>query len=143
MKYKLLIDPEREEEITVVVHERNELCERIEALLQKEEKSLLGYSGSEIECLDVHKVTCFFAEDGHVWAKTAQGRYQIRERLYQLEACYAADFLKINQSCLVNAKKIKKFEVSFGGGLAVILEDGYRDFVSRRQLKTVKERMGL
>ena len=33
--------------------------------------------------------------------------------------------------------------VTLGGSLTVVLKNGYRDYVSRRQLKAVKERMGL
>ena len=64
-------------------------------------------------------------------------------RLYQLEELLPSDFLKINQSCLVNIEKIKRFDSSIGASLRVMLDDGDRDYVSRRQLKTVKERLGL
>jgi len=37
---------------------------------------------------------------------------------------------------------IKKFDVSFGGALTVIFKNGYTDYVSRRQMKIVKERIG-
>ncbi len=142
MKYKLLIDPEREEEVIVVAHEKSELCDRIEALVIGDTKELLGYTEGEIEILDPQKTICFFVEGGHVWARTDRGSYQLKERLYQLEERFSGAFLKINQSCLVNVKKIKRFETSIGGGLAVIMEGGYRDFISRRQLKSVKERIG-
>ena len=52
-------------------------------------------------------------------------------------------FVKINQGCVANVKRIKKFKVSFGGALRVIFEDGYSDYVSRRELPNVKRRLGL
>ena len=52
------------------------------------------------------------------------------------------DYLKINQSCIVNIKAIKQFDVSLGGSLMISLKNGYRDYVSRRQVKAVKERIG-
>ena len=51
--------------------------------------------------------------------------------------------MKINQSCLVRVDKIKRFHSSIGGSLMVTLEGGYRDYISRRQLKIVKERIGI
>ena len=54
-----------------------------------------------------------------------------------------SDFVKLNQSCIVNIKKIECFDASLGGALKVTLKNGYRDYVSRRQLKAVKERLGL
>ena len=52
-------------------------------------------------------------------------------------------FIKINQSCLANKTKIKRFETTIGGALKVVFKNGYIDFISRRELKNVKNRMGL
>ena len=64
-------------------------------------------------------------------------------RLWQLEELLGEEFLKINQSCLANVSRIKRFRASFGGSLLVSFACGYEDYVSRRQLKQVKERMGM
>ena len=67
---------------------------------------------------------------------------RMSQRLYEIEKSFASDFLKINQSCLINVKEIEKFDVSIGGALRVTLKNGYSDYIARRQLKTVKERLG-
>ena len=143
MKFQLIIDPEREEEIVVFAHEKSELVRRIEAISKEPLQDLLGYKEEEIRRLDPENVSCFFVEGGRVWAETADGRYYLKERLYRLEEAFSDVFLKINQSCLVNVRKIKRFESTIGASLVVVLEGGHRDFVSRRQLKIVKERMGM
>ena len=53
------------------------------------------------------------------------------------------DFLKINQSCIVSIDRIERFDVTPGGALTVIMKNGYKDYVSRRQMKAVKERLGI
>ena len=53
------------------------------------------------------------------------------------------NFIYINQSCLINISKIKCFDVNFSGALNVILKFGYSDYVSRRQVKNVKVRLGI
>lgn len=63
--------------------------------------------------------------------------------MYQIEEMNLASFIKINQSCLANKKKIKKFESTIGGSLRVVFKNGYIDYIARRELKNVKERMGL
>ena len=52
-------------------------------------------------------------------------------------------FVKLNQSCLANIKQIKEFKASIGGSVMVIFQNGYKDYISRRELKNVKERIGL
>ena len=61
----------------------------------------------------------------------------------QLEEMLDDSFVKINQSCIANIKKIDRFKATVGGSLTVIFKNGHIDYVSRRNLKNVKERLGL
>ena len=141
MKYRLIIEPDREEEIVIYAKRRNELVDKIEALLNADEE-LVGYLEQSIIRLNREDIYCVMVEDSKVYAQTEKEKYLLKLRLYQLEERFCEDFLKINQSCLVNVSKIKRFDSSIGGSLMVVLKNGYRDYVSRRQLKTVKERIG-
>ncbi len=142
MKYSVFIEPEREEEIIIYARERNRLVEKIEELIMNERDELLGYGERDIVRLDSKDVICFTVDDGKVYAITRGERLFVKQRLYQLEERFSLEFIKINQSCLVRVDKIKRFDSSIGGSLMVTLEGGYRDYVSRRQLKAVKERIG-
>ncbi len=142
MKYSIFIDPARDEEVLIYAHEKNELVGRLERLLSEHDIELLGYLGDEIVKLEAREVECFFSEDGRVFADFCGKKYLVKERLYQLEERLGSEFLKINQSCVVNVSRIERFETSIGGSLMIRLKGGYRDYVSRRQLKIVKERIG-
>ena len=78
-----------------------------------------------------------------MYALTENEKFKIKSRLYQLEEKLDNNFVKINQSCIANIKKIDRFKATVGGSLTVVFENGYVDFVSRRKLKNVKERLGL
>ena len=142
MKYKIVIDPDFEDGITVHARERSEILDNIEALLSGGCDDVFGYTGEEIVKLDVRNVECFTVEDGKVYALCDGVRYSVKERLYQLEERFASSFMKINQSCIVNERKIARFKSSIGGALMIVTKGGYTDYISRRQLKFVKERMG-
>ena len=142
MKYKIVINSEQEEDAVISLRERGELLGRIESVLSEREE-LFGYKDNEAVRLDAAELYCFFIEGGRVYALCSSGKYLIKDRLYRLERSYSEDFVKINQSCLVNVSKIIRFTTSFGGSLRVELLGGYRDYISRRQLKSVKERIGL
>lgn len=141
MKYRIIIDPERDEEITVYARERTDTLEKIEKLLSSDDTELIGYKDDEIVPLNANDIVCFHVEAGKVFARTEKDKYALKERLYTLEERFP-DFMKINQSCIVRVDKIKRFEHSIGGAVTVTLEGGWRDYISRRQLKTVKERIG-
>ena len=78
-----------------------------------------------------------------IYALTKDEKYKLKQRLYVLEEMLNRDFIKINQSCIVNVKKIQRFDASFSGAMSVVLKNGYKDYISRRQLKNVKERIGI
>lgn len=142
MRCKTVIDREREELVLICAHERTPLVEEIERLVCGPARDLIGYLGNQIVKLDASVVDCFAVEDGRVYA-IGQERYRMRERLYELEGAVGREFVRINQSCIVNVARIERFEASFAGALLVVMKCGYRDYVSRRQMKAVKERIGI
>ena len=140
MKCTVILNPNREEEILIYAHERSRLIEQIE---QMASPKWVGYREQVSVVLNPADVDCFIVEDGKIQAVTNEGKFHVRARLYQLEEKLSDSFVKINQSCLANMNRIARFEVSFGASLTVIFKNGYRDFVSRRQVKQVKERLGI
>lgn len=143
MKCTTVIDSEREEEVLIFTHEKTALTDEIEALVKSRDTTLLGYTDGATVRLQASDIFCITIDSGKVFALTARERLQLKERLYVLEDLLGRDFVKINQSCMVNVKEIARFEASIGGALLMILKNGYKDYVSRRQLKAVKERLGL
>ena len=143
MKCKTVIDKTREEEVIIYAHERNETVEAIEKLVLRSDFVLVGYSGKSAVRLEWSEVYCFTIEDNRVYAVTENEKLQLKLRLYQIEELADESFVKINQSCIANISHIKRFDASISGTLRVVFKNGYTDYVSRRQLKTVKERLGL
>lgn len=88
-------------------------------------------------------VYCFTTENNKLFAITESDKFLIKERLYTIEQSLSKDFIKINKSCIANIKKIDRFDASISGTLLVKLKNGHNDYVSRRNVKNVKERLGL
>ncbi len=143
MKLSIFIDKEHEEEVIVYAHEKNEIVSEIERLLNSNSTELIGFKEDMIEKLEPFEVYCFSVEGGKVYAYTENDKFHIKQRLYTLEGILPDCFIKINQSCIANINMIKGFEAAFSGSLLVRLKNGHTDYVSRRNLKNVKERLGL
>lgn len=143
MKFSLHIDQDREEEVIIYAHENRPVFAEIQRLLAGTENNLVGYEGNSIVVLKPKEVSCFVSGEDKVFALMGNHRYLVKKRLYQLEEQLGKDYLKINQSCLANIRQISRFSASIGGSLEVVFRDGNKDFVSRRELKKVKERMGI
>lgn len=142
MKLKIIIDQTKDEEILITCHKRDNLVDKIESLVNNE-PPLTGYLNDTIVLIDLEKVQCFVTEDNKVVAYLDDEKYVIKKKIYELEEILDNNFIKTNQGCIANIKHIKKFYASFAGSLDILFENGYRSYVSRRQLKSLKERLGL
>ena len=143
MKYTTVIDPRREEEVIIHAKKKTREIDELESYLDRMSAELMGYGeDGQIVPLRPAEVHCFIVEDGKVYALTDTGKLTVRLPLYAIEEMLSEDFVRINQSCLGNVRRIARFDASIGGSLMVTFENGHRDYVSRRQLKTVKERIG-
>lgn len=143
MELKLFIDKEHREEILIYAHEKNSLVENIEKLVLNHSDRFIGHNERGSIPLEIGDIHCFIVENSKVYALTREEKWLIKSRLYLIEEKLPDTFIKINQSCIANSEKIERFEASVGGSLTVKFKNGYEDYVSRRALKNVKERLGL
>ena len=142
MKHTTIIDPHHEEEVVIYAGKRTREIEELERYLDRMSTELVGYGeDGQILPLCPAEIHCFIVEDGRVCALTDREKLTVRLPLYAIEEMLTEDFVRINQSCLGSIRKIARFDASIGGALMVTFGNGHRDYVSRRQLKNVKERM--
>ena len=143
MKCTVILDKTREEEIVIYAHQKNEMIFEIERMAQEKPLQMTGFLNEEIVRLELQDIYCFTVEGGRLYAIGENEKYLIKARLYNIEEILDKNFIKINQSSIANVKKIQKFDASISGTLKVIFKNGHTDYVSRRNIKNVKERLGL
>lgn len=143
MKYKLIIDKNAEEEITVTVHEPSVLTQKIEDLVRELSGTdgIMAYGEDEMRRLTFDQIECVTVIDRRVIAVDTCGKkYRIHERLRELEDILPSYFIRINKSAIANEHRIKKFDVVFSGGVDAVFRCGYREYVSRRCFAKIKRR---
>jgi len=143
MKYKLIIDNEREEEIIAVVHAPSALTEQIENLVRSFSgvDCMMGYRDEEMRKLSFGEIECITVLDRKVIAIDTDGRkYRIQGRLRELEDSLPSYFIRINKSTLANEHRILRFDAAFSGGVDAIFQCGYREYVSRRCFAEIRRR---
>ncbi len=142
MKFRLIIDNNRDEEVIVYAHKITDIVRKVEEIVTADYFEIIGYRDREAVKLNDCDICCFIVEDKKLYALTDRDRFQLKCRLYRIEENMNKNFIKINQSCIANINKIKSFDASISGSLIVKFSNGYTDYVSRRQIKNVKERFG-
>jgi len=143
MKYKILFSNDQEEDIIISAKNDDKLLKKIEEILIGENITIFAQENGESEKLAPSEIFAFSSENGKVFAITSDKKLQIKNRIYKLEEELPQNFIKINQSCIVNINHIEKFFSTPYGSLSVKLKNGYTDYISRRNVKKVKERLGM
>ena len=142
MKFRLILDKEKDEEVVVTVHERSPLIDEIEALVSRHTDRIPGYTEDDIKMLSVSEIQCVTVLDGKTYAIDAQNRrYRLKQRLYELERTLPPSFIRINKSALANKDALDRFTVTVAGSVDAVFQCGYREYVSRRCYSQIKRRL--
>ena len=143
MKYKLIIDKNAEEEITVIAHAPSSLTQQIENLVcsYSGKDYLMGYRDDEMRKLTFSEIECITILNRKVIAiDTKRNHYSLKDSLRDLEGILPSYFIRINKSTLANEHRILRFDAAFSGGVDAVFQCGYREYVSRRCFAEIRRR---
>ena len=143
MKFKLIIDKEKDEEVVATVHRRTALIDQIESLVSKHAGNdrVAGYADGDIKMLSLSHIECITVLDGKTYAIDNKNmQYRVKQRLYELEAQLPPSFIRINKSTLANERALDRFSVNYTGSVDAVFKCGYREYVSRRCFAQIKRR---
>lgn len=147
MKVQIKLDPACPEPVLTI--RAAQLTPQLQALAQRleseEEGRLLGWQGERVTVLDSASLTRFYAQDRSVFCQDTAGEtYALRLRLYELEEQLdPRRFVRISNSELVNLGQITALDLKLSGTIKLTLTGGVTSFVSRRNVKKLKEALGL
>lgn len=146
MKFRMVIDPEKDEEIVATVHEPSELTEKIRQLVQEHSgpDRIAAFLEEDIKMLAFSQIACITVCDGKTYAIDVKGtQYRLKQRLYELESILPSSFIRINKSAIANEQQIERFAATFSGAVDAVFRGGYREYVSRRCFAQIKRRYHL
>ena len=141
MKCEIVIDKACEPKVVVYAYEHSPVIDDIKHYVENCDNEIIGYSDTQAVKLNLYDIYCISIINGKVFAICKEQKFLLKTRLFSLEEILPQNFVKINQSCIANINKIDRFDVSLSASLMIYFKNGYSDYVSRRQLKNVKERL--
>ncbi len=143
MKFNLIVDKAKEEQIVATVHRRTELIDRIEELVLSYAGTdrIPAYTEDDMKILMFSDIECITVLGGKTFAIDRQNRrYRLKLRLYELEPMLPTSFIRINKSTLANENRLERFSVTYSGGVDAVFKCGYTEYVSRRCFAEIKRR---
>ena len=106
--------------------------------ISKKKEEIVATKNNQIFLLKSKDVLYFYSDEKNNFAKTREGVYKIKERLYELEENLDdKNFIRISNSCIINIDRTKCFDVSQIGSLIAKMEDDTKQEVSKRKIKNV------
>ncbi|MGL4373640.1 MAG: LytTR family DNA-binding domain-containing protein, partial [Turicibacter sp.] len=106
---------------------------------------LKGIKDDKLYLIEADQVSVVFAENKKVYAKVKEDCYEIKYRLYELEATILdqTKFIRISNSAIINLSQVESFEASLNGLITIHFTNGDKEYISRRYLKKVKKFLNL
>lgn len=145
MKITILDVPEGEDAEIIIKcnHISEELTKLINAFKQGSQK-LPCYQQGNIHLLSPKDIYYFECVDERTFAYCEKEVFEIKSRLYELEAeLPALDFLRSSKSTILNLNKISSLTPAFGSRFEALLKNGEKVIISRQYVSTLKEKLGL
>ena len=146
MKIEVKVDEACREPMVVVYTDKvtEEVQSIVRRLSQDAPQVIVGFREEDAVLLAEEEIQRVLTEGGKVFAETADGRFSLRLRLYELEERLdAKKFVRISNAEIVNLSWIRGFDLSFAGTICVRLKSGAETYVSRRYVAKIKQVMGL
>lgn len=122
----------------------NEINDEIESIINniKENQSLLSIRYKEkILFINKKEIEIIRIEDKITYVYLKDKKCITDKRLYEMENILGNDFIRISKQTIINIKKINYVEPSFNCTMCVIMRNGQRDYLSRKYLKTFKNKL--
>ena len=146
MKIEVKIENTYTEPKVVILTDQmtDEVNEIIRKLSEHTPQMIAGFQDDLLKVLDQEEIFHLFTENGRVLARTRDGVYSLRTRMYELEERLdKKNFVRISNSEIINLKKVKAFDLSLSGTILVSLLNGTVTYVSRRYVPKIKKLLGI
>ena len=144
MKYKLLINPHKNEIVEAQVHQRSIFTDNLEkfVLTNGNSNSIIAYEDKDLIILQLEDIIMITILNNKITAICVNNKkYHLRKRIYQLKNILQKNFWRINKSSIVNQIYIDRFEETKTAGVNIIMKNGLTDYVSRRCFSKIRKRL--
>lgn len=139
---------DKHEETTVIIQAK-EWSAELEALVRQlnnsQKQRIVGVNEDQSILLDPSDIDFVYAEKRKVFASTiTKQNIELKMKLYEVEELLEAHyFTRFSKSVIGNIHHIKRFELAFNGNLCIHFESGNKEYVSRKYVALLKERLAI
>lgn len=145
MKVYVIYTDSDVEEATLKVKAGHESLEELCHVIAEEtykRKTLHVTAGEEIYKINCKHVCYIESLNDKVWVHTNQRKFEHKKRLYELEQKLPEEFVRISKSVILNLEQVEHYSPQMNGVMRAVLKNGNAVYISRKYLKTLRDRIG-
>ncbi len=132
-----------ETEIHILCKQKDAQVESIASALNAWNQEIIGKKDDANHVIPFYDIYYFESVDEKVFAYTKDDTYEIKLRLYELEAVLEkARFIRIGISMILNVNQVQAFKSSLNGRMEARLKNGESVEISRSYVPALKSMLG-
>ncbi|MFC5712406.1 LytTR family DNA-binding domain-containing protein [Thalassorhabdus alkalitolerans] len=132
-------------EMHVTIHAKEwspDIEELIKKINHQTPKRIVGTEEDKSILLEPGEIDFIYAEKRKVFASINNHTIELNMKLYEAEEMLLPyDFTRFSKSVIGNVNNIKRFEVAFNGNLCVFFKSGSKEYVSRKYVLNLKNKL--
>ena len=144
MKVRIELDPQMDEpEMIIRAPRLTEDVARLQQLILEQKMTPLTFYKDRSEYfVDVSKILFFETEGNKIYAHTQKDAYEVRLKLYELEAILPRYFSRVSKSTIANIRQVYSVDKSFSGTGTISFYQTHKEVhVSRHYQSLLKENL--
>lgn len=118
-----------------------ELMEKLSKIDEENSSTIVGKADERYEVIPLKQVYFFEGNGNYVFCSTINGKYKVKEKLYELESKLPKNrFIRVSKSYIVNIGTVKEIIPWFGRRFLLRFNDSKNEIeVSKNYIKSFKD----
>lgn len=130
--------------VTIDCPKVDEDIKRLKTHIESFDSRIKGMCNGNVVYVDICDIYYFDAVDNRTFLYTEKECFEVGFRLYELEEILAGkDFIRISKSQIANIRKMRSLLPQLNRTILVTLENDEDLSISRRYVKSIKEKLGI
>lgn len=146
MKVEVKLDPNyTETKIEIYTNKIDEeLSNLIKQLEFKSDDKIIVWKDGKVYIVELKNIEAIYSNQGKVYIRENNNEYISKSKLYELEEqIKEPSFIRISNSEIINFNKVENLDLNIAGTIRLNFKSGYTTYVSRRNIKKIKEYLNI
>lgn len=136
---------EKYQELSITVHAK-QWSKEIDTLVKKikspKAQKLFGEKDEQTIVLQPEEIDYIYSQHRKVFVAIGCSSFEVKYKLFEIEKLLEGhQFSRFSKSVIGNLEKINRFEVAFNGNLCVYFHSGQKEYVSRKYVQEIKQKL--